>query len=229
MKKKLYLLLPLLVAFGATACISLTYGVPPNVDSLSSLTVGDSSKADVLLALGEPRGYGQTSSYRDLDPREIWFYEYIKGGTSTARFEMLVVFLFDDKYDGYLWFSSFEDYQTEGGTAVVAKPTALRSKSEFAPVNQIDDKLVRGNSTETDVLALLGLPTGSGRATIPPNYDPQDVLYYEDIEISDMTNAPGGVIELAMEQRILLVFLQEGVFDGFMWYFFAHRAEAKSQ
>ncbi len=240
--KKLIRLLLLVVAFTVTGCISLSYGVSPNTDLLSSLTVGDSTEADVLLVLGEPRGAGRTSSYRDLDPRAIWFYEYLEADMSTARIELLLVFLINEKYDGHLWFSSFDTYQTESGTEVSAKPTAQPSIwevafrtpstldwSEYTEAEQIDDTLVRGTSTESDVLALFGMPTGSGSAILPPSYDPQDVLYYEDIQTGDIKNAPGGVIEIDMQQRVLLVFLQEGIFDGFMWYVNAHQAEGKSQ
>ena len=39
------------------------------------------------------------------------------------------------------------------------------------------------------------------------------------IETGDIRNAPDGVMHVDIEQRILLVFLQDGVFDGFLWYF----------
>ena len=229
MKKRLMRLLPLVAAIAVTGCIQLSFGVSPNIDSLSSLTIGDSTKADVLLALGEPRGFGLTSSHVDLEPRAIWFYEYLEAGLKVARIELLLVFLLNEKYDGHLWFSSFEDYQTEGGTQVAGKPMAMRSKDEFAPCEQIDDKLVLGNSTESDVLALLGMPTGGGGAILPRNYDPQDALYYEDIQIGDIKRAPDGFMHLDLQQRVCLVFLQEGIFDGFMWYVNAHEAEAKPQ
>ncbi len=218
MKQKFCMLLMLGYAMVTSGCISLKYGVSPNTNALNSLHVGESSKSEVLLALGEPRGSGKTSSYSDMNPRDIWFYEYVEAGMSGARIEILLVFMEHDLYDGHLHFSSFDEYKTEAGTDIVGKSIG-RSEDDFAPVLKIESDLVHGKSLESEVLAILGKPTGSGSALIPPGHNPQDILYYESIEGGDVRNAPDGVMEIDIQQRILLIFLQEGVFDGFLWYF----------
>lgn len=86
-------------------CMSIRYGSSPRTERLATLTTGVSSRADVLLALGEPRGRGVVRQSVDLPPRTIWCYEYTEAKGSRIGLKMLLVFFNQDRYDGYLWFS----------------------------------------------------------------------------------------------------------------------------
>jgi hypothetical protein len=69
-----------------------------------------STRADVLLALGEPRGYGVMRWTTALEPRQVWYYEYVRWqmlpGASSMDPSILLVFFTQDRYDGHLWFST---------------------------------------------------------------------------------------------------------------------------
>ena len=114
-----------------TGCITIRWGTPPMTDQLDALKVGISDKAEVQRVLGEPRGLGmlrhsgKPAAYlqkivadpgspmgltRPYDPdptrRDMWFYEYTEGTTSTMDLKFLLIFFLGDTYDGHLWFSS---------------------------------------------------------------------------------------------------------------------------
>lgn len=88
---------------------TVKFGSPPRTDHLDTLKVGASSKADVLLALGEPRGNGVTRLSAEATPRTIWFYEYTETAGKVADLKILLVFFDQDKYDGHLSFSSIQE------------------------------------------------------------------------------------------------------------------------
>ena len=98
-----------------SGCFSASYGTMPLTDRLDQLEIGKSERADVLLVLGEPRGEGGAELIQQRGrPREAWYYEYVTGsstmgGSTTIRLKMLVVFFENDKYDGYMWFSSVSE------------------------------------------------------------------------------------------------------------------------
>ncbi len=82
-------------------------GRRPNLDPLeTSLRVGQSSSADVLAALGTPEGKGMAMLPIDAKPRMVWSYYYEEGSMKDDRRIFLFVFLIEDRYDGYMWFSS---------------------------------------------------------------------------------------------------------------------------
>ena len=87
-------------------CMSVKYGVPPRTDRLGTLTVGVSSSADVLTALGEPRGRGAARFSIEPTRRTIWSYEYTEAEGTQIGLKMLLVFFNQDRYEGHLWFSS---------------------------------------------------------------------------------------------------------------------------
>ncbi len=88
------------------ACLSAQSGVRPRTDQLSSLNVGVSTKTEVRAALGEPNGNGAVRFSPVTRRREVWFYDYAKSGWLGTHFVVLGVFLDENLYDGYLWFSS---------------------------------------------------------------------------------------------------------------------------
>ena len=100
----LFLLAFLLILPGCMPTIR--YGSPPRVEQLNTLNDGVSGKSDVLLALGEPRGYGVAHISRTLPARDIWFYEYTEAEGGEIGIKYLLVFFDKEIYDGYLWFSS---------------------------------------------------------------------------------------------------------------------------
>ena len=95
---------------GILAGCTIKFGSPPGTNNLENLSVGVSSKADVLSALGEPRGNGVARLSREFAPRTIWFYEYVEAPLTGKNIglKILVVFFEQDKYDGHFWFSSLQ-------------------------------------------------------------------------------------------------------------------------
>ncbi len=98
-------------SFLSTGCINLvTIGDKPNITALENqLVLGKSKKHDVLQTLGKPFGKGaEMFPFRD-SPRIMYTYYYEEGSMEDDRRIMLFVFLADDVYDGYMWFSSLKD------------------------------------------------------------------------------------------------------------------------
>ncbi|MEE8516524.1 MAG: hypothetical protein V3T02_07800 [Alphaproteobacteria bacterium] len=96
------------------ACAPIEFGSPPKIDRLADLTLGVSKKAEVQVALGEPRGHGaarladgalRRAIGRGTDTREVWFYEFTKLEGRRINLKILLVFFDDDLYDGHLWFA----------------------------------------------------------------------------------------------------------------------------
>lgn len=85
---------------------TIKYGSPPLVNHLETLKTGTSSKTDVLMALGEPRGHGAARFTPDTALREIWYYEYTEVREQRISLKYLLVFFDNERYGGYLWFSS---------------------------------------------------------------------------------------------------------------------------
>jgi hypothetical protein len=88
---------------------TLKAGSPPRTDQLHTLKLGDSTKADVLLALGQPQGDGMVRSAVEPTPRTIWFYEYSEVVGKVIGLKILLVFFDQEKYDGHLWFASTQE------------------------------------------------------------------------------------------------------------------------
>lgn len=103
----------------------------------------------------------------------------------------------------------------------------------FTQLSRLESELQRGMSTKMDVQRVLGAPDGFGNAVLPVgvkmSFDPKprEVWYYSDIELTGMKGEGGGVIRVNVRQQILLVYFDEGVFDGFMWFSNAGAAEVE--
>ena len=101
-----------MVAFGitlllATGCASSSrFGTPPRIAALAQLTVGQSTPADILQALGEPRGRGAARFPVNPELLTVWFYEYLQAESGRTEMLALIVFVREGRYEGYLWFSS---------------------------------------------------------------------------------------------------------------------------
>lgn len=107
-----------LSAIGCTLDLHIRSGVRPDLAVLDQrLSLGRSTPEDVLALLGPPQGTGQMLFPYDDKPRTMWSYEYSEGfyrnGEKTADLRMLqLLVLFDeDRYDGYIWFSSLREKQ----------------------------------------------------------------------------------------------------------------------
>ena len=113
--RRIVLILGLVVSLGSMSCFPSTvrYGFPTQIDKLNTLTHGTSTSADIVLALGQPRGDGVARSTIEPTPRQIYYYEYVEAGTYSGKIElsMLLVFVRDGRYDGHLWFSSANQLQ----------------------------------------------------------------------------------------------------------------------
>lgn len=104
----------ILLAGLATGCGTVRLELGRRVDpSLleSNLRIGQSTRADVLAALGAPRGEGRAWFPMDAGPRTVWSYAYgeamVEGMRVNDTRELSVWVYFDgDRYDGYLWFST---------------------------------------------------------------------------------------------------------------------------
>jgi hypothetical protein len=106
-RRLLFCIVWLILALLPIGCATtIKYGSPPKVKELSKLTVGASTRSDVLAILGKPRGHGVGHYSADTSPREIWFYEYMESDGARTDLKFLLVFLDTDRYDGHLWFSS---------------------------------------------------------------------------------------------------------------------------
>lgn len=83
----------------------------------TALTVGQSTAQEVRSVLGEPEGKGREALPTGQPPRTIWTYSYdasmaaLSGSGSDSRRMYVLVFLKDDTYDGYLWFSSLLEHR----------------------------------------------------------------------------------------------------------------------
>lgn len=85
-------------------------GKRPNPDVLEkNLRIGQSSTSDILAALGEPYGKGREMLPIVQQPRTLWSYYYGEGDLKDSRQIFLFVFIKQDRYDGYMWFSSLPE------------------------------------------------------------------------------------------------------------------------
>ena len=112
----------MVVCVTLAACAqSVTYGAKPQTDRLSMLVRVKSTAADVLRALGEPRGRGaaRLADEPNSARRDVLFYEYVQSNGSTVNLKMLMVFMRDGTYDGHFWFSSVDAMKATKGVVIV--------------------------------------------------------------------------------------------------------------
>lgn len=71
-----------------------------------SLHPGTSDRQEVKRVLGEPYGAAGVM-FPGMDrPRDAWVYYYEEASLSEDRRQFIFVFFNQQKYDGYMWFSS---------------------------------------------------------------------------------------------------------------------------
>ena len=204
----------------SSCSMTVKIGAHPQAGNLNSLKLGESTKADVVLALGEPRGSGVARFAVDNKIRHIWFYEYIESDGTKAHFEILLVFMQDNKYDGHLWFSSFSKYKKQGGDFFT--PSNEATGGFFPATDPLEVNFKRDDTTEEEVISKLGTPTGTGKALIPPGHRAMDVLEYEKIgvKLRNKVEKQDNIQYMGMDMNmnVGIVLIHEGKFEGFMWF-----------
>ena len=93
-----------------TGCSDITIrtGVPPDITALGAqLRSHESNQQEVLSVLGRPYGEGRALMPFDTRAKTVWTYYYEEGTLEDFRRTFLFVFFEDNRFDGYLWFSSF--------------------------------------------------------------------------------------------------------------------------
>lgn len=87
----------------------------------------------------------------------------------------------------------------------------------FVDTTVLENRLIRGVSTKSDVQIALGTPKGRGGALLPAVPGADEVWLYDDIQMMGFKKE-GNVYQANLRQQVLLVFFKENRFDGFMWY-----------
>lgn len=184
-------------------CMTVQFGTTPRVDRLEFLKPAISSKADVLMTLGEPRGRGMTRFVSEMLPREIWFYKYVETQGKNRMMRFLLVFFDKGGYDGYLWF--FSGYEFEKAQL----PTDVQVRVVKRPdISILESGLRIGESSRMEILNLLGRPSGEGAEMLPwvKKQRTMWTYYYEEGSFKD-------------DRRLFLfIFLDGDRYDGYMWF-----------
>lgn len=103
-------------------------------------------------------------------------------------------------------------------TACAASPARHSSVDVFRDTKQLEIALIKGISTRNDIKRVLGEPTGSGAVFLSSvQQEPEEILFYQDIELTDI-KASQGQLDLKVRQQILVVYVRDELFDGFMWF-----------
>ena len=96
----------------ASGCMDIKIRIGARPDSAvleERLHMGISTGKDVLEALGVAYGKGEAMFPFHDTPKELWSYYYEEGSLKDSRRIFLFVFLDQDRYDGYMWFSSMPE------------------------------------------------------------------------------------------------------------------------
>lgn len=123
---KIVLALLLLAIFHLSGCVDVHFrvGTKPATGVLEDvLKIGQSGEAEVLASLGTPSGKGKEMfpitqdsgvayNYRQKQ-RVMWSYYFEEGDLKDDRRIFLFVFFDRGRYDGYMWFSSLPDADSQ--------------------------------------------------------------------------------------------------------------------
>ena len=106
------LIIVLVFSFFITACLNFSIGNKPNISALEDqLILGQSTSQDILIILGKPFAEGSEMFPFRSKPRKMYTYYYEEGSLEDDRRIILFVFIADNRYDGYLWFSSLPEFK----------------------------------------------------------------------------------------------------------------------
>lgn len=115
----LFSLIVIIVISQITGCnINVKAGKRPNITALETiLKSGESSSQDVLNALGTPTGKGQEMLPFMDSIRVTWTYYYEQLDLDDdSRLFLFVFFDKNNRYDGYMWFSSLPEFKPNLGS-----------------------------------------------------------------------------------------------------------------
>lgn len=99
-----------------------------------------------------------------------------------------------------------------------AAPQKYSSVDVFRDTRLLETRLKKGVSTAEEVKQALGAPTGFGAVYLGSLEDRRrDIWFYQDIEVTDI-KAIQGQLDMKIRQQIMVIFIRDGLFDGFMWY-----------
>jgi hypothetical protein len=102
--------------------------------------------------------------------------------------------------------------------ACAETPQRVSTAEAFRDTRLLETQLKKGVSTMEDVRRVLGEPTGSGAVFLASvQKSPQEIWFYQDIELTDIKSS-AGQLDLKIRQQILVVFVRDQLFDGFMWF-----------
>jgi len=104
----LFTILPILFASGCG--MQFRTGRLPDVNNLRDLTISVSTKADVLEKIGTPRSTGRVMFPHEDSPKDLWCYYYEESTLSESQRFFLFVFFNQERYTGYMWFSSLPQF-----------------------------------------------------------------------------------------------------------------------
>ena len=105
-----------LISIVTSGCVDMKYrvGTRPEPSVLEkNLNVGKSTSKEIIGALGRPDGKGAALFTMYSQPSELWSYYYEEGTTEEARRIFLFIFMNEDRYEGYMWFSSLPEPSTQ--------------------------------------------------------------------------------------------------------------------
>jgi len=98
-----------LIALAIGGCTTtMQYGEPVKYKMLENLTPGKSSIDEVKSVLGAPRGQGAARFSAKMDVNTVWYYEYIHSDMKQVKSQILMVYFYQNIYEGHMWFSAAE-------------------------------------------------------------------------------------------------------------------------
>lgn len=114
-RRFVFLIASLALAVFQGCATRLEMGSPPPLERMAQLTPQRSTMNDVLLALGQPRGYGAARLDPSFNQQHVWFYEHSVSEGKDVRFTMLLIFFSGNVYDGHMWFADAVNLQEYSG------------------------------------------------------------------------------------------------------------------
>jgi len=113
----------LVVALFALFCLAgcsvvVVMGRVPDTEPLESkFVMGETTRAEVVEALGDPDGCGKLLFPDDPEPRDLCYFARSEATMKESRFMFYFVFFRGGRYDGYMWFSSLPSGFTDSSAA----------------------------------------------------------------------------------------------------------------
>jgi hypothetical protein len=85
---------------------TLRVGRLPDTARLDQLSINVATKVDVMQLLGKPKNGGRVMFPHEPRPKDLWCYYYEESTLSDSQRIFLFVFFDQERYAGYMWFSS---------------------------------------------------------------------------------------------------------------------------